>query len=40
MVRTGNTPATAVVDPPPDLDGADLAAIADVLLAAQRPTPG
>jgi 4-nitrophenyl phosphatase len=33
LVRTGNTTPGAAVDPPPDLDGADLATIVDALLA-------
>ena len=39
MVRTGNTAADVAVDPPPDLDGADLAAIVGELLARDRSTP-
>jgi 4-nitrophenyl phosphatase len=33
LVRTGNTPPGAAVDPQPDVDGADLATVAAVLLA-------
>jgi 4-nitrophenyl phosphatase len=39
LVRTGNTAPGAAVDPPPDLDGADLAAIVDVLLASRGAAP-
>jgi 4-nitrophenyl phosphatase len=35
LVRTGNTAPGAAVDPPPDFDGADLAAVSDALLAAR-----
>jgi 4-nitrophenyl phosphatase len=38
LVRTGNTPPGATVDPPPDVDGVDLAAIAEVLLSDRRTT--
>jgi glycerol-1-phosphatase len=38
LVRTGNTPPGAQVDPPPDLDGVDLATIAEALLS-RRPVP-
>jgi HAD superfamily hydrolase (TIGR01450 family) len=35
LVRTGNTPPGAAVDPPPDFDGVDLAGVADALLASR-----
>ena len=41
IVRTGNTAPEAIVDPRPDLDGADLSTIADELMAGPCPsTPG
>jgi HAD superfamily hydrolase (TIGR01450 family) len=39
LVRTGNTPPGAAVDPPPDFDGVDLAAIAETLLSRRQVTP-
>ncbi len=41
IVRTGNTAPGVDVDPPADVDGIDLAAVADELLAGRTPTaPG
>ena len=39
LVRTGNTAPGVDVDPPPDVDGADLAAVVDELLATRTSTP-
>jgi HAD superfamily hydrolase (TIGR01450 family) len=39
IVRTGNTAPGVDVDPPPDFDGADLAAVVDELLATRTSTP-
>jgi HAD superfamily hydrolase (TIGR01450 family) len=39
VVRTGNTPPGATVDPPPDLDRADLAALAAELAATSVSPP-
>ena len=38
LVRSGVTPASQVVDPPPAIDAADLAALVDQLLAAPATT--
>ena len=39
IVRTGNTAPGVDVDPPPDLDGADLAAVVDAVLSARTSAP-
>jgi HAD superfamily hydrolase (TIGR01450 family) len=39
IVRTGNTPPGATVDPPPDYDAADLSGVVDELLAARTSMP-